>query len=132
MRGVTTITHHSRLEERHPTLSEERKLVEAVLNSAAEALTPVVIATRAGLQPGQVTIVMQRLRHDGFAINVGTPGKPRWRARSLVGSASAARPAKAARITASAMGGTYDGAELRPFDGRPGAMDFKKWPSRGL
>ena len=28
--------------------------------------------------------------------------------------------------------GTYDGAELRPFDGRPGAMDFKKWPSKGL
>ena len=26
----------------------------------------------------------------------------------------------------------YDGAELRPFDGRPGAMDFKKYPSKGL
>jgi hypothetical protein len=28
--------------------------------------------------------------------------------------------------------GTYDGAELRPFDDRPGAMDFKKYPSKGL
>jgi len=28
--------------------------------------------------------------------------------------------------------GTYDGAELRPYEGRPGAMDFKKCPSRGL
>lgn len=27
---------------------------------------------------------------------------------------------------------TYDGKELRPFDGRPGAMDFKKYPSKGL
>lgn len=27
---------------------------------------------------------------------------------------------------------SYDGKELRPFEGRPGAMDFKKCPSRGL
>ncbi|NVN99264.1 MAG: hypothetical protein HXX17_08070 [Geobacteraceae bacterium] len=26
----------------------------------------------------------------------------------------------------------YDGAELRPFDGRKGAMDFKALPSKGL
>ena len=26
----------------------------------------------------------------------------------------------------------YDGRELRPFEGRPGAMDFKKYPSKGL
>jgi len=26
----------------------------------------------------------------------------------------------------------YDGKELRPFEGRPGAMDFKKCPSRGI
>jgi hypothetical protein len=28
--------------------------------------------------------------------------------------------------------GTYNGAELRPFDGRPGAMDAFKLPSKGL
>lgn len=27
--------------------------------------------------------------------------------------------------------GTYDGAELRPFEGRPGAMDAYALPSRG-
>ena len=26
----------------------------------------------------------------------------------------------------------YDGKELRPFEGRPGSMDFKKCPSRGI
>jgi len=26
--------------------------------------------------------------------------------------------------------GTYDGRELKPFDGRPGAMDAYKLPSR--
>lgn len=28
--------------------------------------------------------------------------------------------------------GTYDGAELKPFEGRPGAMDFKKCKSKGF
>lgn len=28
--------------------------------------------------------------------------------------------------------GTYDGRELRPFDGRPGAMDFKSKATRGF
>jgi hypothetical protein len=27
---------------------------------------------------------------------------------------------------------TYDGAELRPFEGRPGAMDAYKLPSKGI
>lgn len=27
---------------------------------------------------------------------------------------------------------TYDGAELKPFTGRPGAMDAFKLPSRGI
>ena len=26
----------------------------------------------------------------------------------------------------------YDGAELRPYQGRPGALDFLKCPSKGL
>lgn len=29
-------------------------------------------------------------------------------------------------------GDPYDGAELKPFDGRPGAMDAFRLPSRGL
>lgn len=29
-----------------------------------------------------------------------------------------------------ATSGTYDGAELRPFDGRPGSMDAYALPSR--
>jgi len=30
------------------------------------------------------------------------------------------------------LAGLYDGKELRPFEGRPGAMDFKKCPSKGF
>lgn len=30
-----------------------------------------------------------------------------------------------------ANGKLYDGRDLRPFEGRPGALDFLKYPSRG-
>lgn len=39
---------------------------------------------------------------------------------------------KAQPNTTDVMSGHYDGKELRPFEGRPGAMDFKKLPSRGI
>ena len=35
-------------------------------------------------------------------------------------------------IRNSNTGSSYDGAELRPFDGRPGAMDAYALPSLGL
>lgn len=131
MRGLSTITHHSRVEDRHPALSEERRHVEDVLRNAAEPLTPTVITSRSGVERARVTIVLQRLRLDGLAVNMGTPAKPRWRWRANASTWKA--PVTAAeRVSNSSVHGTYDGAELRPFDGRPGAMDFKKWPSRGL
>ena len=34
------------------------------------------------------------------------------------------------KITNSTASGTYTGRELAPFDGRPGAMDAYKLPSR--
>lgn len=36
------------------------------------------------------------------------------------------------RITNAGSKGLYDGRELRPFDGRPGAMDAYRLPSRGF
>lgn len=36
------------------------------------------------------------------------------------------------RVTNSNTHGHYDGAELRPFDGRPGAMRAYELPSRGI
>lgn len=36
------------------------------------------------------------------------------------------------RITNAGSKGLYDGRELRPFEGRPGAMDAYKLPSRGF
>ncbi len=36
------------------------------------------------------------------------------------------------RVTNACQRGSYDGAELRPFDARKGAMDAYKLPSKGL
>lgn len=51
-----------------------------------------------------------------------------FRARECAtGSVPAVATVRTAHLTA---GGTYTGAELRPFDGRPGAMDAFALPSR--
>lgn len=47
-------------------------------------------------------------------------------------AAEAAPYSLAAPRSCSVMSGTYDGAELRPFAGRPGAMDAFSMPSRGI
>ena len=39
---------------------------------------------------------------------------------------------ESSRITNTGSKGLYDGRELRPFDGRPGAMDAYRLPSRGF
>lgn len=132
MRPSSSITRHSRVEERHPSLSQERQLVEDVLRAAADPLTPHVIAVRSGLERSDVTVILQRLRHDGLAVNVGTSGKAVWRWRAKLAAPDLRLHASRRPITNASTTGTYDGAELRPFDKRPGAMDFKQWPSRGL
>ncbi len=132
MRGLSTITHHSRMEDRHPALSEERRQVEDVLRNATEPLTPKVITSRSSVERARVTIVLQRLRLDGLAVNLGTPAKPRWRWRANANTWRVPGSTEERLSRSSSARGTYDGAELRPLEGRPGAMDFKKWPSRGL
>jgi len=42
---------------------------------------------------------------------------------------AAAKP-RARPINNMTTGGVYDGADLRPFDGRPGALDALEMPSR--
>lgn len=39
---------------------------------------------------------------------------------------------ESSRITNAGSKGLYDGRELRPFEGRPGAMDAYRLPSRGF
>lgn len=127
MKPTSDIARHTRSEPRAPNLSPERLAVERVLNEASEPPGTTTVARRAGVTHSQATVILQRLRADGKAANVSVNRNARWRK----GAAKASTPS-AAPINNRSMGGTYDGAELRPFDKRPGAMDFKKWPSKGL
>lgn len=53
------------------------------------------------------------------------------RKKMLAERAAGKHSAPSHRITNASMRETYDGAELRDFDGRPGAMDAFSKPSRG-
>lgn len=128
MRPPSSITRHSRMEERPTNLSPERIAVERVLDTATEAMTTASVARHAGIAHAQATVILQRLRADGKVVNVSANRNARWRRSGR----DKAEQATQKPITTRSMTGTYDGAELRPFDKRPGAMDFKKWPSRGI
>lgn len=128
MKPPSSITRHSRMEDRPTNLSPERIAVERALDAATEALTTPSVARHAGITHAQATVVLQRLRADGKVVNVSANRNARWRRPGADKSVQAIQKP----INTRSMGGTYDGAELRPFDKRAGAMDFKKWPSRGL
>jgi hypothetical protein len=128
MRPPSSITRHSRMEERASNLSPERIAVERALDAATEPMSTPTVARHAGITHVQATAILQRLRADGKAVNVSTNRNARWRRPTTHRTALESHKP----INTRSMGGTYDGAELRPFDKRAGAMDFKKWPSRGL
>lgn len=110
---------------RHPTLSPDRMAVEDCLRASSSTLSSKKIATLTGVAGAQVTAILQRLRHEGTAVNAGTGTKPAWRlARAKV--SPAAEPAQRYPT------GTYTAPELKPFTGRPGAMDAFALPSRGM
>lgn len=128
MRPPSSITSHSRAEDRPTNLSRERVAVERALDDATEPMTTQSVARHAGVTQAQATVVLQRLRADGKVVNVSANRNARWRRPTTHRTALESHKP----INTRSMGGTYDGAELRPFDKRAGAMDFKKWPSRGL
>lgn len=117
----------SKSTERMPTLSAERIAVEQCLQRAGGSVSPGRIATLTGVDRESVTQILQRLRRDGIACNEGNQQTPLWRLTRKQGDYTPPR-----RVTNSQMLDTYEGKELRPFDQRPGAMDFKALPSKGI
>lgn len=102
--------------------TQDRKAVEAVLNNAAAmgaALTPHQIASLSNVELSAARAIIKTLVTAKLAINIGTAQQPRYRRRS-----EAATNAAYHRDW-----GRYDGAELRPYTGRPGAMDAFRLPS---
>lgn len=82
--------------------------------------------------------VLKGLTDSGYVFCTKVMGEPATYTASMRGRALV-QPAKATAPTGGmalprgyGAHGTYDGRELRPFEGRPGAMDFKSKPSRGF
>lgn len=102
--------------------TQDRKAVEAVLHSAAatgSALTPHQIASYSNVELSAARAIIKTLVTAKFAINIGTAQQPRYRRRSEAHTG----------VSYQRHHGRYDGAELRPYTGRPGAMDAFKLPS---
>lgn len=82
--------------------------------------------------------VLKGLTDKGYVFCTKLVGEPAtytatMRGRALVKPATpVAPPGGMALPRGYSAHGTYAGRELRPFDGRPGAMDFKALPTRGF
>lgn len=126
MSRPSTIHRITKTTARQHNISGARMVLEACMRRAGEALSPARLASLSGIDDKTVRRLLQNMRVDGLAVNEGARKAPLWRLRV---DNTAKVPA---RISNAQANGTYDGAELRPFDKRAGAMDFKQWPSRGL
>jgi len=102
--------------------TQDRKAVEAVLHGARVgegSLTPQRIASLAGVELKSARSIIQSLMTAKQIVNTGTSQQPKYRMRGEAVSVSAYHR----------DWGRYDGAELRPYTGRPGAMDAFRLPS---
>jgi hypothetical protein len=105
--------------------SPERRAVESVLRSATreKPVSAVDVAQRCRLATSAARAIVNNIVQRGWAHNT-TPG--------VNPSLYAWGPPPAAPVDASryeAPEGSYNGAELRPFSGRPGAMRAYELPS---
>jgi hypothetical protein len=119
--------HIARATRRGRPQSAERKAVEAVMRTATPStpLTPGQIASRAGVADRTARAHICAILHRGLAYNTAA-GK-----RRAASYAWGSDPAIATlpRVQPTVRAGSYDGRELRPYEGRPGAMDAFTLPS---
>ena len=100
----------------------DRKAVEAVFNAVRAmdaALTPHQIASLAGVELKAARSIIQSMLTARQIVNIGTAQQPKYRKRGEAHTG----------VSYQRDWGRYDGAELRPYAGRPGAMDAFKLPS---
>ena len=115
-------------------LPTQKQCVIDVLTESAKPLTVDEIATLAGVKAHKVREILVRLEEAGKVSRKyeksglhPTVFSLVRRKKTEVTGTSIAQP-----WCISVMTGHYDGRELRPFDGRPGAMDAYSLPSRGV
>ncbi len=114
--------------------SPGRRAVARVIRDATRPLSADQVAAATGLPMADVRMHLSNLKLAGTVVNVGTTLDAQYQHTSAAGTAYA-RSSNASSTTApaaprSAFGsGTYTGAELQPYTGRPGAMDAYALPS---
>lgn len=108
--------------------SSERLAVEAVLRTATlrNPISAKQVVARCGLTPAVVRTHISNSCSAGLAYNVA-PGV--FPALYAWGQPPAAAPVHPRRVALMREERYYDGAELRPFTGRPGAMHAFDLPS---
>jgi hypothetical protein len=115
----------------------ERQAVEEAMQTATRdnPLTPEQIARKAGLSIGEARKYIGNICGKGSAHNTNPGqrgaasyawGRPGARAPA---PAVTAAPQPAMALVTVKEGKAYDGAELRPFEGRPGALAAFNLPS---
>lgn len=110
--------------------SPGRRAVARVLREATRPLSPDQVAALTGLPVADVRMHLSNLKLAGTAVNVGTAHDAQYQHTSRVGAWAAATSGTAPTPPRTRMGsGTYSGAELQPYTGRPGAMDAYALPS---
>lgn len=127
---VGRIQHHPEAKGRNRTVSAPRMAIERELGrvraNGGAGLTPQRLASMTGVELKTVRRILQALRTHHAAVNVGTERAPLWR---LSDPGAHVQTPPTTRVTNSTSGGPYEPTELRPFDGRPGAMDAFLLPS---
>lgn len=112
-----------------PLKSAERVAIEAEItkhSAKGASLTPQRLAGLTGASLELVRKTLANMLRYGVITNVGTQKAPAY---FLNDKEQADQSASLANIRHAVHNTTYGGAELRPFDGRPGAMDAYKLPS---
>ena len=102
--------------------TQDRKAVEAVLHGARVgegSLTPQRIASLSGIELSAVRVIIKSMLTARQIVNAGTAQQPKYRMRGEAHTG----------VSYQRDWGRYDGAELLPYAGRPGAMDAFKLPS---
>lgn len=130
---VTTTTGRS------GNISRERVKIEGWMQSATRAHSIVDMAEATGIPKSKIRTLMNAMVQEGKSINTN-PGHGKTAhyilatKKHLVSSArhKTGRGQAEPRVTNCSTSGDYDGRELRPFEGRPGAMDAFALPSRGM
>lgn len=107
--------------------SPDRKKIEEELRQQRvgkdrAALAPDRLASLTGVDISVVRKVLQNMRQDGLVVNVGTPQIPKYRLKEAFDPEVKPTPQLFLRDA-------YKAEELRPYEGRPGAMDAFMLPS---